>query len=141
MYTLSNISEKQLLIISRALELLARVQCGQIDEAFREMRNEEGLQNRIPFDIQNEASKMVKESIGLTQSSSWGAGKFPESADIAFDLHQQIRHDMSWNAAIENGIVDQIDASVRDWTKMVGVCYDEPFYFGTENPVKIEKNG
>jgi hypothetical protein len=49
-----------------------------------------------------------------------------------------IRHRQSWDKAVAEGIVASVDAP-RDWSKMMGVNYDEPFRASEEPLAKVEK--
>jgi hypothetical protein len=52
-------------------------------------------------------------------------------------MYQVIRHRLSWDRAVEDGTIASPDAP-RDWSKMLGVNYDEPMRTGPEPLAKIE---
>ena len=55
-----------------------------------------------------------------------------------FDLYEVIRHKLSWERAVEKGIIESED-SPRNFTEMMTVNYDKPFMWGNEPLAKIER--
>lgn len=124
-YTLT-ITEKQAQEISRACEILARLQMGQIDIALRELPLESAMDYDQVQYIENYLRSMYRQD-----------GKRNDS--IAWDLHQVVRHRLAWDQAIAAGEVEP--GGRRNWDTMMGVIYDEPLRMGGEPLARIEAGG
>lgn len=137
------LSEKQAQAILAACELMSRIQGGQILEAFEHLPLREdidwGAYHEIRDDLTKRMPEILKNRIDGWQSH-FGVGnkELPESHDIAWDLYQVIRHHLSWQKAVEDGIVESMD-SPREFLKMMGVNYDTPMNFGCEPLAKMER--
>ena len=137
------LSEKQAQTISTACELMSRIHGGQILEAFEHLPLKKDINWGVYHEIKDDLTKRMPEILmdGINGwNSSFGVGnkELPESHDIAWDLYQVIRHHLSWQRAVENGIVESMD-SPREFLKMMGVNYDTPMNFGSEPLAKMEK--
>jgi len=137
------VTEEQLKVISTACELLSRIQGGQIREAFDYLPLKKGVDWEVYHQIQDELTKRMPEILkdGIDGwSSSFGVGhpELPESHDIAWDLYQVIRHKLSWERAVEEGVIES-ENSPRKWSEMMGVSFDPPMRFGSEKLAKIER--
>lgn len=122
-YTLT-LTARQAAEISSACEILARLQMGQIDMALRELP----LASYLDYDKQ----RMI-ESILLPL---YDDGK-KRHGTIAWDLYQVVRHRLAWDRAVDRGEIEPGER--RNWSKMMGVCYDEPMQWGGETLARIEK--
>jgi hypothetical protein len=136
------LSEKQAQTISTACELLSRIQSGQILEAFGHLPLKKDIDWGVYHEIRDDLTKRMPEIFmdGIDGYGSFlgvGNTKLPESRDIAWDLYQVIRHHLSWQKAVEDGIVESMD-SPREFLKMMGVNYDTPMKFGCESLAKME---
>lgn len=90
-------------------------------------------------DIAAILQKHTKQNIDLWNSYfSISSKEVNPAAQIAWDLQQVLRHRMSWDHAVREGIVPSID-SPRDWSKMMGVNYDKPFMASSEPLATITK--
>lgn len=118
------VNEEQLREIIHALEVVARLNIGQLDMALDCCLDENGNSHIVPYDTCKQIESMVKPLMGLSHSSSYGVGKF-EKTDMIWDMYEVFRHHHSWQRAIDNGIVDSMN-SKRDWNSMMSVNYDEP---------------
>lgn len=141
-YTLT-ITKKQAQVISCACELLSRIQGGQIREAFDHLPLKKGVDWSVYHEIQDELTKRMPEILqdGIDgRSSSFGVGnpKLPESHDIAWDLYTTIRHKLSWEYAVEQGIVES-ENSPRKFPEMMTVNYDPPMKWSNEPLAKMER--
>jgi hypothetical protein len=67
-----------------------------------------------------------------------GSSKVHRYHDIAWDLYQVVRHKLSWEGAVERGVIESED-SPRNWSEMMTVNYDTPMKFGTEPLAKMER--
>lgn len=142
-YTLT-LTEKQLQAISDAADCFQRIQLGQWREAvdnlpinwkkvdYSEYHNDIDEIGRI-------LSKYMIDNINGTNSSlGVGNEKLPESNSILYEIHRVIRHKLSWERAVEEGIVKS-EESPRDWSKMMTVNYDSPMKYSNEPLPKIER--
>lgn len=137
------VTEKQLQAISIACELLARIQGGQIREAFEHLPLKKGVDWEVYHEIQDELTKRMPEILkdGINGwSSSFGLGHpdLPESHDIAWDLYQVARHQLAWQRAIEEGMVESMD-SERKFPEMMYVSFDPPRRYASVPLAKIER--
>jgi len=127
-YTVT-LTEAHMRVISTATEVLARLGIGQIKDAI------DWLPLRSPFAdglhedcraIESILSKYNKMGVnGYNSSLGIANSETSESAKIAWEIYQTFRHRLSWEIAIEEGIISDLN-SPRDWTKMMGVNFDEP---------------
>jgi hypothetical protein len=136
------VTEEQLKVISTACELLSRIQGGQIREVFEHLPLKKGVDWEAYHEIQDELTKRMPEILkdGIDGwSSSFGVGnpELPESHDIAWDLYQVIRYEISTQQAIDDGIIQK--KGERDFSKMMTVNYDPPMRFGSEKLATIER--
>lgn len=140
-YTLQ-VTEEQLKVISTACELLARIQGGQILEAFEHLPLKKGVDWSVYHEIKDEVTKRMPEILedgidGWRSHFGVGSPKLPDSHDIAWDLYQVIRYEISTEKAIEDGIIQK--KGERKFPEMMFVNYDPPMKFGTEPLAKIER--
>jgi hypothetical protein len=141
-YTLT-ITEAQAQTIQVACELLSRIQGGQVCEVFEHLPLRKSVDWNVYHEIKDELTKRMPEILkdGINGwNSHFGVGHpdLPKSHDISWDLYQVVRHQLSWDYAIEQGWVDDYQ-SPRKWDKMLGVSYDEPMKFGDEPLAKMER--
>lgn len=137
------IDEDQARCIQNATELLSRVMGGQ----WNEMMDWLPLKKDIDWsEYHNDMdiiaailSKHMKDGIdGRSASFGVGCRHLHKYHDIAWDLHQVLRHKMSWEYAVEQGYVESED-SPRNWKEMMTVNYDEPMKWGESKLAKIER--
>ena len=137
------VTEKQLQVISTACELLSRIQGGQVRDVFDHLPLRKDMDWGVYHENQDELTKrmpgILKDGID-GWSSSFGVGnqELPESQAISWDLYEVIRHKISWERAVEKGIVESED-SPRKFMEMMGVSYDKPFNWSAEPLAKIER--
>jgi hypothetical protein len=134
-YTLT-ITEKQARALMDACELLSRIQGGQVREVFEYLPLKKGVDWEVYHQIQDELTKRMPEILkdGINGwSSSFGVGhpELPESHDISWDLYQVIRHKLSWERAVEEGVIES-ENSPRKWSEMMGVSFDPPMKWSNE---------
>ena len=135
------LNEKQAAVVQHALEIYARLGIGQFRNALELLP----LDGQIPEGwwasmdaIGSILSGHTKHGVnGWTSSLSIHSKDVSEDAQIAWDVHQVIRHRLSWDRAVANGIVESAD-SERRWP-MVGVYYDDPHLVSNEPIAKMEK--
>lgn len=138
------LTEKQLQAISDATDCFQRIQLGQWREAVDNLpinwKTVDYSEYRDDIDqIGRILSKYMIDNINGTNSSlGVGNEKLPESNSILYEIHRVIRHKLSWEKAVEDGIVESED-SPRDWSKMMTVNYDSPMKYSNEPLPKIER--
>jgi hypothetical protein len=134
-YTLT-VTQQQAAVLQVACEFLARIQCGQVRQVFDHLPLRKDLDYGILHDIEDNLTERMPEILvngidGWRSSLGVGNKNLPPSSDIAWDLYCVIRHRLSWDKAIEKGIVDSVD-SPRKTPEMMGVSYDSPMKWGSE---------
>jgi hypothetical protein len=136
------VTEEQLKVISTACELLSRIQGGQIREAFDHLPLKKGVDWDAYHEIQDELTKRMPEILedgidGWSSSFGVGSTKVHKHHDIAYDLYQVIRYEISTEKAIEDGIIQ--NKGERKFPEMMTVNYDPPMKFGSEKLAKVER--
>jgi hypothetical protein len=134
-YTIE-LNEKQATLLSSACELIARLGINQMKEVFRHLPIDyDNIDYTAYYDDQFAIESIIKKYIKKAPFD----GHLKEKADIAWDLYQVIRNQLSWEWAIERGIVSSKDDE-RNWKEMSGVSYDEPMKISKEPLAKITVN-
>jgi hypothetical protein len=137
------ITEKQAIALVEATDLLQRIQLGQ----WREIEDNLPLQKSVDYkELHNDfkiigillSKHMICNIDGYASSLGIGNKNLPESNGILYDLHCVIRHKLSWERAVEQGIIESED-SERKWPEMLGVNYDPPMKWGNEPLAKIQR--
>lgn len=132
------LTKEQVLFISRACEVVARVKLGQFSALVEDMQLPENCE-MTQWELICYINRLLKPILGLDQNASWSVGKFPD-ADILFDIHEVLRHQIAWDNAIDSGKVESMDMEKRDFTSMVSVQYDTPYQWNKTVPLlKITK--
>ena len=141
-YTLT-ITEEQARVLQTATELYARISSGDIGDAIGNLPIKWNTINYDEYheDVNTIRTLIRKYTIGnvdgyKTKLGVGSSDKVPGS-DISWDLYQVIRHKLSWVCAVERDMVENEDA-LRNWDKMMQVCYDEPRRCGSEELAKME---
>lgn len=141
-YTIT-LTEKQIRAIQEATDLLQRVQLGQ----WQEIQDSLPLKKPIDYGCFHEdmdeigrilSRYMIGGINGTNSSLGVGNENLPESNAILYEIHKVIRHKLSWERAVEDGIVESED-SPRDWSKMMTVNYDFPLKYSEEPLITIER--
>lgn len=91
-------TEEQARVVAGACEFYARVRMGQFREIIWNPYMIRDMGDKDYFARRDEAERLLMEAralvypyLGKHIGASWGIGKF-EDADMAFDVHQVIRH-------------------------------------------------
>ncbi len=131
------VTEAQLRAIELACEVCARIKIGQPGMALAMLgiTNGDG-QNAMNYDLEQWVDTGIKPAMGLAMNASFGVGKFVD-ADNLFDLHETIRHRLSWDAAEDEGLVQP--GGQRLWREMWGICYDKPMHWGDQPLAVVAK--
>ena len=140
---LLELTETQAQVIQKACDLLSRVESGQWHVAFDLLPKDGKTDWKQWHDAKEEIKEIMKTVLkdgidGVACSFGVGSSQTPPSSDIAWDIHQVIRHRLAWEDAIEHGTVQSINDN-RDWRSMMGVAYDPPMRFGPEPLAKIQR--
>jgi hypothetical protein len=129
------LTEKQARVLIDSTDLYSRTLIGQVDEFLEPMRRQRrDVDYNNIHDAQDIINQQVKPLLypGMPPNASHGIGsdQVPESAKIAFDLHQVIRHRVTWDGEKPNN---------EDLRVFRGVWHDAPRKVSTEQPLaKIE---
>ncbi len=118
MYTLT-LNEKQADVLNHALELFSRLKAGQLQELWHLCAT--GKQDRQEFeDIASKLKTCLFPELTASGSHGVGQGTFhgDDRGDVAWDLHEVVRHRLAWSRAG--------NPSHRDYKKMLGHNYDKP---------------
>lgn len=141
-YTLE-ITENQAKALMDATDLLQRIQLGQ----WREIEDNLPLKKPVDYEefhndmriIGTLLSKHMKDGIdGYSSSLGIGNPELPETNGVLYDLHCVIRHKLSWERAVEEGIIES-ESSSRKWPEMLQTWYDTPMHYGSEPLAKMER--
>ena len=109
-YTLE-LTEKQLGIVQYATDLIARLGIGQVKESFEHLplqkdRDWSEFHNDVRS-IERLISKHTIENVdGYGSHLGIHNDKVALNAKIAWEIHQVIRHRLSWDRAITKGVTD-----------------------------------
>lgn len=122
------LTEQQAQTIAQACEILARLGIGQFRDALEQLPTTAFRPYGWNEDMETIGRMLSKHTISNVDGwhSSLGIhhAKVHEKAKDAWDLYQVIRHRLSWDRAIAEGITD---GKSRNWSGgMMGVNYDEP---------------
>jgi len=136
------LTETQAQVLIQALEVMARLGIGQFRDALDLLPLKEIFPAGWHEDMEAIGRILSKYMIGNVDGyrSSLGISHADTSpqAKSAWDMYQVIRHRLAWDRAYSDGIVASPDAP-RDWSKMLGVHYDEPMRMGPEPLATIER--
>lgn len=125
------LSEKQAHCIKSACETQARLEMGQLG----------AVSDAMCEYLNNDDWQLLVEKVRELEQFIW---KLPRKkttrsnySELSWDLYQVIRHRLSWDNAIETGIIKE--GEQRKWPEMSTVNYDEPMHKSAELLCLIEK--
>lgn len=129
-------TEREIQVISEACDLYARLLMGQFNVIFDNLPLKGGVDYGKVWEIRDGVTKLLRSILihgidGWASSLGVGSPDLHPNANIAVDIHHVIRHKLSWERAVENGVVDS-ESSQRNWPEMMFVSYDNPFHWGAE---------
>ena len=128
------LSDTQVSVIQKALEMYSRLLMGQIStvlEAFPDLSWDDRQQ------IHKFARQYIFKELDSPNAfySICNGDKIGENAQVAWDIQQVVRQAVSWHRAGKKLGVDK-----RDWgDSMWGVNFDDPSQTGSEPLCKIER--
>jgi len=137
------LTEKQLLLLAEAANLMQRVQLGQ----WREIEDNLPLQRPIDYEQLHKdfivigeilSSHLIDGIDGRFSSLGIGSNNLPKSNSILYDLRTTIEHKVSWERAVEQGIIES-ESSPRKWPEMMTVNFDPPMKWSDEPLPKITR--
>ena len=137
-YTLT-LTHTQARTVSTACEVLARLGMGQFKDAFDCLPLRKDMDWSAWHDDMEQISRILSKHMqgGIDGiRSSTGISNASEEARSAMDLHQVIRHRLSWDRAIAEGVTD---GTRREWPAMMQTWYDKPAKYSEEPLAKMEK--
>lgn len=130
------LTERQAQVLQTALEAYARLGIGQWRPAVEHLPLRKDQDWSAWHDTLDAIGILLAQHTlhgidGWRQSLSiTGADVRPE-AQIAWDLHQVVRHRLAWDQAVARGDVASLEAP-RNWRAMLGVQFDDPMQWGPE---------
>jgi hypothetical protein len=122
------LTKEQLQMIDYALEATARFSIGQPSMMVEQLIAPETQEK---WDLAEQIEKLIKPVMGLSSNASYGVGKDPR-VDALLDLHEVIRHHLSWERAKEESLTTGYE---RDWSTMMTVNYDAPHHWSKSIPL------
>lgn len=126
---------QQLHWVNTAIEVLARCRIGQFSDLmiYLPLKDDAGV---VEYEVARQIEAIVKPLMGLTPNQSWGVGH-DKDTDLLFDLHQVIRHHLSWRRAKLDG---EWQPGQPRKPEQMGVHFDEPFHWNSQVPLaKLEE--
>lgn len=137
------VTEAQAKTIMNACEIFSRLQGGQWKDAFEWLPLKKEIDYEVMHQVYDEIQKMMPSILeqgidGVYSSFGVGNPDLDESHDISWDLHCAIRHKLSWEKAVEDGIIETED-SPRKFPEMLTVNYDTPMNFSGQPLLKIKR--
>jgi hypothetical protein len=123
-------NEKQVMLLSYVSECTSRWLAGQPDMMIEMLGNKDGEMAFQDHEDKDAVCNLIKKQMGINDgSSSWNMPK-SEDTNLLWDIYQVFRHRISWDKAIEKGIIKE--GECRNFSEMFGVSYDEPMRRGSE---------
>lgn len=137
------VTEEQLIVLQDATELLTRVMLGQWREIIDWLPlNKEFNYTQFHDDcdeIGKILSKYMYQNIdGHVSSLGIGNDYVHRYHVVSYDITCSIRHKLSWERAVEKGIVES-ETSPRKIPEMITVDFDEPRQWSAQPLIKIER--
>jgi hypothetical protein len=132
---------EQITIIQQALEIYARLGTGQIDMALDQLPLDGDNKFIFPHIAAAEIHKIIshhtKDHVdGWRSSLGIASDKVSTWSQVAWEMYTAMRHKTSWDQAIKDGLTDSYGN--RNWSKMLGVCYDDPHHITDHEPITVE---
>lgn len=122
------LDKNQCQAVSQACDLFCRLGLGQFREIFMHFDRELKFDFDEQRDIEWKFKKILMPELEYNSSYGIGCDKVNRYSNIACDIHQTIRHRLSW---------DRVgNPPERDWKTMMTVNFDPPLgHSGVELPV------
>lgn len=138
---LCEFSKEQLQTISIACEVMSRLGMGQFRFAMDHLPMAEKIDWSKWHEDMDKIGKILSDHMpnnidGWRSSLGIGNDDVNRMNQRAWDIHQTVRKHLSWEDAVENGIVESME-SPRKWPEMMTVNYDDPLNISGEPLPKI----
>lgn len=132
----STVSKVELQVIMRACDVYARTLMGQVDMSIDNLPLKKGVDYSKVWTMKRFLQPMMSQVLihgvdGWSSSLGVGSPDLHPNSNIAVDIYHVIRHKLSWESAVDRGIVES-ESSPRKWPEMLYVSYDDPFHWGSE---------
>lgn len=122
------VTTEQARMMQDALELWARCSIGQFKEA---IEPSEPYRSEVPSEFVHDWRNLAEQMERLWRAYDMPSTIRAAKGDLAWEMHQTIRHRLSW---------DRIGSPQhRDWATMMGVCYDDPMRITGKPLIQIER--
>lgn len=131
-YTIE-LTERQAAIVSQACELVARLGMNQVKEIFEYLPLDF---NNIDYSAYHDDQRAIEAILKKYMKKPPYNDSNESRSKIAWDLHTVIRKEIAWEHAIEEGHISSKDEP-RNWSKMMGVHYDDPMKTSDQPLAKI----
>jgi hypothetical protein len=137
------LTEKQVKALINATDLMQRIELGQ----FREIETHLPLQKPVDWSSLHEDFRLIGSILSKHMidgidggSSSLGIGhpSLPETNSILYDIHCVLRNKLSWEDAVEKGVIEN-ENSPRKFPEMMQTWYDTPMKYSTEDLPVIKR--
>jgi len=135
-YTIT-LTDRQAATLSEACELLARLGVGQITTLIDYIPSDTWRRSDIVRKVETFAAEITPSlDCEVNEFSSPYRKRQRDTSNIAWDIHQVLRHRRAWDEAIRTGMIK--DGEPRT-PAMFGVQYNEPHQMGSEPLARIVK--
>jgi hypothetical protein len=137
------LTRSQLRTIQHALDFYQRMQMGQVNEMISVLPWAENVDwaaiHALLDGFGAAISAHTISKVGRSAYLSVGNDALPADNSMAYDIHRTIERFLSWERAVELGLVASM-SSPRDWHTMLGVNYDEPAHYSSEPLPTIKRD-
>jgi len=135
------LTAEQMETISHACNVAFRLGLGQYTDALECLPLKKEMDWSQWHDDKDAVGKMLSKHTvdgvdGICRSHGISSPVVSNKAKVACDIHQTIRHHLSWRGAVKDGTVKSM-SSKRKWPEMMTVNYDEPMIYGNQPKPKI----
>lgn len=124
-------SESQMDCIKNACETQARLEMGQLG----------AIMDALMLKLHDQDWQLVVEKVRelerLIGSMPRKENKRSVYMELSWDIHQVLRHRLSWDRAMAEGLIKEGDP--RDWKTMWTVNYDNPLHRSEELLIQVER--
>lgn len=141
-YALTGLTLNQIQELSFICEFFARISIGQIDEIRSVLPL--GEINTVDWSAWHEDMREIKDILAkhltfhpATGSLSIHSENVNKTGQLAWDLHQLVRHRAAWDRAYNDGITTPEQGRGPG---MLGVCFDDPMFVALDHKcIQISK--
>lgn len=120
------LSERQAAVVQAALDLYARVHMGQFDAVLSPFRGVDGVKYQEARSALAAARQQVYPGLAAGSYYSIRDGRIAESARVAWDVQQVLRHAVAWAKQPGGGFGVQFDAPWKSADEPLATVKVEP---------------